>query len=200
MVRLPFDHKARSHYNRKGRDCGPMLRPRGFRCRNVEPCDRHFGAQGNRDQGERRYKARPRKLVLGGPCCVDLQDFAEIRGYAAGSRLAGPWCLAWLLGQFLAEHADAVEPGRDKGLGRVSLVGLLWRQAQVDPAQARFLAKSWLDDGDDQEDTNNATPVLTDEARPPSPRASGQSAAPDRPTDTDDGFGGISLAAGGLGP
>ena len=63
-----------------------------------------------------------------------------------------------LLGQFLAEHPDAREAWqRGKSLGRVSLRRLLWRQAQVDPAQARFLAKSWLDDGDDQEDTNNNT-------------------------------------------
>ena len=42
---------------------------------------------------------------------------------------------------------------------------MLWRQAQVDAAQARFLAKSWLDDEDDEEETSNNTPVLTDEER-----------------------------------
>ena len=71
-----------------------------------------------------------------------------------------------LLGQFLAEHPDAREAWqRGKSLGRVSLRRLLWRQAQVDPAQARFLAKNWLHDGDDQEDTSNNPAVLTDEER-----------------------------------
>ena len=53
-----------------------------------------------------------------------------------------------LLGSFLAENPDAREAWqRGKSLGRVSLRRLLWRQARLTPAQARFLAKSWLDRG-----------------------------------------------------
>ena len=66
----------------------------------------------------------------------------------------------------IAPRGDAREAWkRGKSSGRVSLRRLLWRQAQVDPAQARFLAKSWLEDGDDQEDTSNNPAVLTDEER-----------------------------------
>ena len=118
-----------------------------------------------RQEGKRRYKARPRKLVLGGPLLRQLAALAEIQcTQREAARVLG--VSPRLLGQFLAEHADAREAWkRGKSLGRVSLRRLLWRQAQVDPAQAQFLAKNWLDDGDDQEDTNNNTAILTDEER-----------------------------------
>jgi hypothetical protein len=118
-----------------------------------------------RQEGSRRYKARPRKLVLGGPLLHQLTALGEIQcTQKEAARVLG--VSPRLLGQFLAEHPDAREAWqRGKSSGRVSLRRLLWRQAQVDPAQARFLAKSWLDDGDDQEDTNSTIPVLTDEER-----------------------------------
>jgi hypothetical protein len=117
-----------------------------------------------RQVGKRRYKTRARKLVLGEPLLHQLAAFGEIQcTQREAARVLG--VSPRLLGQFLAEHPDAREAWqRGKSSGRVSLRRLLWRQAQVDPAQARFLAKSWLDDEDDQEDTN-ATPVLTDEER-----------------------------------
>ena len=123
------------------------------------------GAAGQPQQGKRRYKARHRKLVLGGPLLLQLAALAEIQcTQREAARVLG--VSPRLLGQFLAEHADAREAWkRGKSLGRVSLRRLPWRQAQVDPAQARFLAKSWLDDEDDEEDAKNNTAVLTDEER-----------------------------------
>jgi len=69
-----------------------------------------------------------------------------------------------LLVQFLADHPEAREAWqRGKGLGRVSLRRLLWKQAQADPAQARFLAKHWLgmNGGQSQQNENDKAVVLT---------------------------------------
>ena len=76
---------------------------------------------------------------------------------------------------FLARYTEARAAWEDgKQYGRASLRRLLWRQAQNDPAQARFLAKytRWLkmDDGKDRlPDTqitlNNNVPNLTDDDR-----------------------------------
>ena len=114
---------------------------------------------------KRRYSPRARKLVVAEPLLQQLTVLAEIQcTQKEAARVLG--VSPRLLGQFLAEHPDAREAWqRGKSLGRVSLRRLLWRQAQVDPAQARFLAKNWLDDGDDQEATCNNPAVLTDEER-----------------------------------
>ena len=68
--------------------------------------------------------------------------------------------------QFLAEHAEARQAwDRGRSLGHVSLRRLLWRQAQHNPAQARFLGKHWLgmDGKTGQAKTDDVPPVLSDE-------------------------------------
>ena len=114
---------------------------------------------------KRRYTPRARKLVVAEPLLRQLTVLAEIQcTQKEAARVLG--VSPRLLGQFLAENPDAREAWqRGKSLGRVSLRRLLWRQAQLDPAQAQFLAKSWLDDEDDEEDAKNDTAVLTDEER-----------------------------------
>ena len=64
---------------------------------------------------------------------------------------------------FLAECEEARDAWRDgKQVGRVSLRRLLWKQAQTDEAQARFLAKDerWLN-MEDKSTVAQTTSVVT---------------------------------------
>ena len=70
-----------------------------------------------------------------------------------------------LLVKFLAEHAEAREAWkRGRAIGDVSLRRLLWKQAQHDAPQARFLAKHWLkmDEKPRQRTGKEASPVRSD--------------------------------------
>ena len=71
----------------------------------------------------------------------------------------GCWCSFWPS----TEGRQAWDRGRS--LGHVSLRRLLWRQAQHNPAQARFLGKHWLgmDGKPDHHTTEDAPPVLSRE-------------------------------------
>ena len=93
---------------------------------------------------KRRYKARARKLVLTGPLLHQLTTLAEIQ--CTQKEAAGVLGVSHrLLVQFLSEQPEAREAwDRGRGFGHVSLRRLLWKQAQADPAQARFLGKHWL--------------------------------------------------------
>jgi hypothetical protein len=114
---------------------------------------------------KRRYKARAKKLVLGDGLLRQLTALAQLqctqKEAARVLRVSHR-----LLVQFLADHAEARQAwDRGRSLGHVSLRRLLWRQAQHNPAQARFLGKHWLDmDGKPRHHTTeDAPPVLSDE-------------------------------------
>lgn len=69
---------------------------------------------------------------------------------------------------FLAEYPEAREAWRDgKQTGRASLRRLLWKQAQTDPSQARFLAKDrrWLQMEDKSLEVNVTVSPLSMEER-----------------------------------
>lgn len=116
---------------------------------------------------KRRYKARAKKLVLSGELLRQLTVLAQLQctqKEAAEVLAVSPRLLA----QFLAEHPEAREAwNRGRGIGHVSLRRLLWKQAQVDPTQARFLGKHWLDMGGKprQRTDDEDKPVVSDEER-----------------------------------
>ena len=83
-------------------------------------------------------------LVLADPLLRQLTAFAQIQcTQKEASKVLG--VSHRLLVQFLADHPEAREAwDRGRSLGHVSLRRLLWRQAQQNSAQARFLGKHWL--------------------------------------------------------
>ena len=114
---------------------------------------------------KRRYKTRAKKLVLGDGLLRQLTALAQLqctqKEAARVLRVSHR-----LLVQFLADHAEARQAwDRGRSLGHVSLRRLLWRQAQHNAAQARFLGKHWLgmDGKPRHHTTDDAPPVLSDE-------------------------------------
>ena len=114
---------------------------------------------------KRRYKARAKKLVLGDELLRQLTALAQLQ--CTQKEAARVLCVSHrLLVQFLAEQPEARAAwDRGRALGHISLRRLLWRQAQHNPAQARFLGKHWLEmDGKPRHHTTeDAPPVLSPE-------------------------------------
>ena len=99
---------------------------------------------GDKQKSKRSYTPRAKKLVLTEPLLRQLMAFAQIQcTQKEASKVLG--VSHRLLVQFLADHPEAREAwDRGRSLGHVSLRRLLWRQAQHNSAQARFLGKHWL--------------------------------------------------------
>jgi hypothetical protein len=114
---------------------------------------------------KRRYQARAKKLILGDELLRQLTTLAQLQ--CTQKEAARVLCVSHrLLVQFLAEQTEARAAwDRGRALGHVSLRRLLWRQAQHNSAQARFLGKHWLGmDGKPRHDTTeDAPPVLSPE-------------------------------------
>ena len=131
-----------------------------------------LAAKNNHDGGQvlgepklkRRYRPRSRKLVLGEHLLRQITALAKIQ---CTQKEAAKVLLVShrLLVKFLAEHAEARGAWkRGRAIGDVSLRRLLWKQAQHDAPQARFLAKHWLkmDEKPRQRTGKEDSPVRSD--------------------------------------
>jgi hypothetical protein len=124
-------------------------------------------ATGGTRKLKRRYTPRAKKLVLAESLLQQITALSQIQcTQKEAAKVIG--VSHRLLVQFLAEQPEArVAWDRGRAIGRFSLRRLLWKQAQVDPAQARFLGKHWLkmDGNPPQRAADNDPPALSHEER-----------------------------------